>query len=289
MKSFLVAGCLFLGCMGMPVQGAGHFVGWACGGGDAQGGILFATTTGVDWSRQGVGQLPMVDLGGVCSSGTGNVWVVGSVEGTYAAVYYSPDNGASWSRQGDASSLPSNVLQKVCVVQTQVVWAAGVSGSVARTVNGGSTWEDVSVPGWPEPFQGVAAVDDQTAWVSGGSNVSGYCGLFQTTNGGTSWIRQTNGAVTNVDHLLGLAAVDKDHVWGIGGPEIIIYTEDGGDLWQEMYQAGFKDGNEIYVWGTNQVYAAFDSFVLWSNDNGASWSNHTYQCARWDQHMGDTQ
>jgi len=275
MKRLMAVGWIFLVGLAGPASGAGHFMGWACGGSDAQGGILFATTNGADWTRQGVGQLPLVDLGGVCSSGTGNVWVVGAVEGAYASVYYSPDNGASWSRQGDASTLPSNDLQKVCVVQTQVVWAVGVGGSVVRTVNGGGTWEDVSVPGWTEAFQGVAAVDMQTAWVSGESNASGYCGLFATTNGGASWVRQTNGAVTNVSHLLGLAAVDTDHVWGIGGPEIIIYTEDGGDLWQENYQAGFKDGNEIYVQGSNRVFAAFDSFLLWSDDSGASWSNHT--------------
>lgn len=267
---------LMVGLAG-PALGAGHFEGWVCGGGDAQGGLLLATTNGTDWARQGIGQLPLVGLSAVCSSGTGNVWVVGDVEGEYAAIYYSSDSGMSWSRQGDASSMPSNVLQKVCVVQTQVVWAVGISGTVVRTVNGGTTWVDVSVPGWEEPFQGVAAVDGQTAWVSGGSNASGYCGLFKTIDGGIHWVRQTNGAVTNVNHLLGLASVDADHVWGIGGHELLIYTEDGGDLWQLAYQGGadFKDGNEIYVRGNNEVYAAFDSFVQWSRDNGATWTNHS--------------
>lgn len=255
------------------VWGDGHFDGWVCGGSDTNGGILLATTNGTEWARQGVGQLPMVDLSGVCSSGTGNVWVVGSVEGAYAAVYYSPDNGASWSRQGNASSLPPQDLRKVCVVETNIVWAVGDTGAVVRTVDAGVTWASVPVSGYFNALQGVAAVDGQTAWVSGSSNNLGQCGLFKTTDGGVNWTLLTNGGVAHTEHILGLAVVDANHVWAIGGEETFLYSTNGGAYWETRHHDTMKDGNEIYTFGTNQVYAACDAAVFWSVDNGATWTN----------------
>jgi len=100
--------------MGYSVFASGDFFGWACGGVDEQGGVLLATTNGVNWFRQGVGQISTNDLSGVCATGKGSVWTVGETEDDYAAIYYSPDNGLTWTRQGDSVSLPTNKLAKVC-------------------------------------------------------------------------------------------------------------------------------------------------------------------------------
>jgi len=72
---------------------------------------------------------------------------------------------------------------------------------------------------------------------------------------------------------MGLSAVDADHVWAIGGEESIVYSSNGGALWELNRSGTMKDGNEIYALGTNQVFAAFDATVVWSRDNGVTWSN----------------
>lgn len=273
MRHLVLSACVWVAVWAAPVWGAGHFEGWVCGGSDTNGGVLLHTTNGTDWVRQGIGQLPLVDISGVCSSGTGNVWVVGDVQGAYAAVYYSPDSGASWSRQGDAASLPPRTLRKVCVVKTNIVWAVGDTGTVIRTVDAGVTWTNVPVAGYFNALQGVAAVDAQTAWVGGSSNSLGQCGLFKTTDGGLNWTLLTNGGTTNTDHILGLDAVDAEHVWAIGGQETFLYSTNGGAYWETSHHETMKDGNEIYTFGTNQVFAACDATVFWSDDNGSTWTN----------------
>ena len=137
--------------------GSNDYIGWGCGGVDTQGGMLLCTTNCTDWFRQGAGQLSSNTLLGVCSAGKNKVWVVGVPEDGYSAIYYSPNNGKTWIRQGDISSLPNQTLQKVCSVDEDIVWAVGTEGTVLKTTDGGNTWEDVSVAGFNSNLQGVAA------------------------------------------------------------------------------------------------------------------------------------
>lgn len=251
------------------------YIGWGCGGSDELGGILLCTTNGIDWFRQGVGQITTNRTGGICSTDGGNVWVFGEPENDYSAIYYSPNYGKDWVRQGNETSLPKQTLQKACAVGEGIVWAVGTAGTVIKTVNGGKTWEDVSVPGFTVNLQSVAAVSAQTAWVGGQSDSAGYCGLFKTTNSGTNWTRIVDPAVTNVGHLLGLDAVDANHIWAIGAHQTVLYSSDGGTSWTQKYRNTLNDGNEVFAVGPNQIFAACDAHVLWSKDNGNSWTNHT--------------
>ncbi|MDA3799578.1 MAG: YCF48-related protein [Kiritimatiellae bacterium] len=255
--------------------GSNNYIGWGCGGVDAQGGMLLCTTNCTDWFRQGVGQLSSNLLLGVCSAEKDKVWVVGAPEDGYSAIYYSPNNGTTWLRQGNISSLPNQLLQKVCSVDENIVWAVGTEGTVVKTIDGGNTWENVSVDGFDSNLQGVAAIDAQTAWVCGNSNSVNYCGLFKTTDSGTNWVRQIGGAVTNVGNLLGLDAVDKDTIWAIGSSQSIIYSSNGGDFWEMKSGGGsYLDGNEIFVYDTTNIFTAQDYAIVWSRDNGSTWTNH---------------
>jgi len=261
--------------VGSSVFALSDYVGWGCGGSDDLGGIILCTTNCTDWFRQGVGQITSNGTSGICSTDGGKVWVVGEPENDYSAIYHSPNYGANWFRQGDETSLPNQTLQKVCVVGEDVVWAVGTIGTVVRTVNGGKTWKDVSVSGFSTNLQGVAAINAQTAWVSGESDSNGYCGIFRTINSGTNWTRLVDAAITNVNHLLGLDAVDANHIWAIGENQTVLYSSDAGNSWTQKFSNTQKDGNEVFAVGTNQIFAACDAQVLWSKDNGNSWTNHT--------------
>ncbi len=188
------------------------FTGWAVGSSDGSTPNILCTTNGRHWFQQGAGQVPAINLQGVASVGS-NIWIVGEANGGYASIYHSGDDGATWVRQGDAGSLPDVEMGKCWAVNDQIVWAVGYSGTVLRTANGGADWQNVSVPFFSNMFQAVTAVDADTAWVSGQADpMVGFAGLFYTTNGGATWTQQTAGGVTNVDHILGLVAVDSQTV-----------------------------------------------------------------------------
>lgn len=267
--------CAFAAAAFSAHPGDYHFVGWTVGETDGSAPNILCTTNGTTWFQQGGGQVPAIHLYGVAVIGS-KIWVVGEAYEGYGSIYHSGDDGATWTRQGDATGFPDVGMSKCWAVDNQVVWAVGDSGTVFRTLNGGADWQNVSVPFFSNHLQAITAVDADTAWVGGVPDpLVGFAGVFHTTNGGASWTRQTQGGVTNVHHVLGLAAVDAHTVWGIGGNhQDIISTTNGGALWEQKYRgAENRDGNEICVAPDGSIWAATDSTLLWSTNNGADWNS----------------
>ncbi len=273
---------LLVVALGAAAPARAGFIGWAGGGSNDGCGVLLCTTNGTDWFRQGVGQLPAASLSGVAAVNGRHVWVVGDSVDGYAAIYYSPDGGVTWARQGDADSLPDVTLHKVWAVDRLVVWAVGVGGAVVMTADGGITWRDVSIGSFSQMLQGVTALDEYTAWVSGELDPdSGMAGLFHTVDGGATWMPQTSAAITNANHLLGLYALDENQVWAIGGQETVLATTNGGADWNLVVKRAMKDGNELCVRDARHIWAANDSHITWTTNGGATWESFT----TWDYTM----
>jgi photosystem II stability/assembly factor-like uncharacterized protein len=250
------------------------FRGWAVGNCDAEHPTLLATTNGVDWFRQGLGSVPRLTLHSVAVSPSGaKVWIAGTTNSGFAVLFHSPDAGATWTRQGDPAILPDQEIYKIRAADEKVVWAVGQGGTVLRTRDAGATWESRPIPGFTGHLQAVAALDDQTAWV-GGAGEGQAAALFRTTDGGATWTNQCRGGLTNLEHVLGLHAVDTGTVWALGGPLGIVATTNGGDTWVRVYGGGtLRDGNEIHVSPDGRVWAATDSAVFWSFDQGTTWTS----------------
>jgi predicted outer membrane repeat protein len=252
-----------------------YFVGWAVGTPDDDGPTVLCTTNGRDWFRQGLTQLPSIVFAGVASRGS-NAWIVGEPDGGYGSIYCSSNDGATWVRQGDAGSVPDYALLKCRASGDETIWAVGYGGSILHTTNGGATWTNTPVTGYTQMLQSVTSVDGETAWAGGVRDpLIGFAGLFHTTNGGATWEQQTQGGITNVDHLLGLAAVDAQTAWGAGGDhQDIILTTNGGTLWEQKHRGpAQRDGNEICVAPEGSVWAATDSTIFWTTNNGLAWSS----------------
>ena len=104
--------------------------------------------------------------------------------------------------------------------------AVGLDGRIARSNDGGETWNWVSnnVDAYDAPFYSADLLPDGSVWVVGASGqvVSAAAGkeLGQGTFGTqvTNWIRD-------------IEFYDKDNGWAIGGFGFIMNTTDGGKTW----------------------------------------------------------
>ena len=92
-------------------------------------------------------------------------------------------------------------------VSDQVAWASGSAGTVIRTIDGGQTWEDVSVPETDTlQYRDIEAFDANTAIIlSAGSPAK----IFKTEDGGKTWtirngLKQT---VTKHDKLRAMVTI----------------------------------------------------------------------------------
>ena len=94
---------------------------------------------------------------------------------------------AQWNPQKSNSNAS---LRGLSVVDANVVWASGTSGTFLRTTDGGETWQPGTVAGAEKlDFRDVHAVDASTAYLlSIGNGPSSR--IYKTTDAGKNWSLQ---------------------------------------------------------------------------------------------------
>ena len=183
-------------------------------------------------------------------------------------------------------------LRGVCAVSPQVAWASGARGSVLRTVDGGATWQSLTVPGAGDlDFRDVHAATDQTAHVLsiGAGELSR---IYRTTDAGATWTRSFQNddpkgfldAITFWQSASGLAQGDP-----IDGRFLILATDDGGKSWSRVAAsvippalpgegAFAASGTCLVVQGDRSAWfgtgGAAVARVFRSTDRGRAWSAH---------------
>ena len=177
----------------------------------------------------------------------------------------------------------------VSAVSEDIAWASGTSGTVVRTVDGGATWENVSIAAAAElDLRDIDAFDADVAYaLSIGSGDASR--IFKTMDGGTTWETQfvnteAQGffdAMSFWDADTGLAVSDS-----VDGEFYVVRTEDGGANWLRIPVAAFPaaldgegyfaaSGTNVTTWGTRHAWlgtgAASEARVLWSTNRGRGW------------------
>lgn len=152
-------------------------------------------------------------------------------------------------------------LHAVCLLRSGTGFAVGDRGAAWKTVDGGTTWEFVSIPTM-ESLSGVSFVDERHGWVVGrgtrASTGSPVGVAFRTVDGGETWERCSNqilprlAAVRFFDATTGVAIGDANEEFPTG----VLTTSDGGATWNAMagpagsWRTGaFLDGEIGFVGG----------------------------------------
>ncbi|MGY8780339.1 MAG: WD40/YVTN/BNR-like repeat-containing protein [Fidelibacterota bacterium] len=173
------------------------------------------------------------------------------------------------------------------VVNSKVIWVSGTGGTVLLTVDGGKSWENVSVPNMNKiDFRDVEGFDKNTAIVMGIDSPSRF---YKTTDGGQNW------KLVHFDNRKGVF-FDGMSFWNkkngiafsdpVNGKHLLIRTDDGGESWTQLSVSGMPkkldpefgfaaSGTGIPVQGRNTVWLGMGgvkSRVFKSEDGGKNWS-----------------
>lgn len=197
--------------------------------------------------------------------------------------YRSTDGGLSWNMvlSGNCSDVaPSNP-------QDRVVYAALWGDGLYRSPDDGVTWSKMTTGGIPTTNVGRTALsvayNPNYLYVSMARNdTNGALGVFRTYDGGATWFN---------------VSPPGDYLWGqgwyanciaISALTISTVLVGGGDLWRTD-NAGASwteisdpdvhvDQHRIFWLDGNNVYAANDGGVCFSQDAGVTWytSSNTY-------------
>lgn len=123
------------------------------------------------------------------------------------------------------------------VVSSDVIWASGTGGTVARTVDGGRTWNVVRVPGAEKiDFRDIEAFDATTAYIiSIGEGESSR--IYKTVDGGRTWSLQHQNRIPEA-FFDAMAFWDRDNGVVMSDPVRgyfhLLRTSDGGKTWNAM-------------------------------------------------------
>jgi hypothetical protein len=168
--------------------------------------------------------------------------------------------GSAFAQQPAITILDSGhkvSLRGLSVVSDDVLWASGSNGTVARSTDGGKTFEWLTVPGYEKrDFRDIEAFDENTAVIMG---IDAPAVILKTKDGGKSWAEvfrdTTKGMFLDAMTFKGKKGVV------VGDPindyVFVAYTKDGGEHWKKIPAANAvkvdKDEAFFASSGTNVI------------------------------------
>ena len=175
-----------------------------------------------------------------------------------------------WKRKNLGSGAS---IRGLCVVNEDIIWLSGNGGTVAKSVDKGTTWQLLSVEGGAElDFRDVQAFDENTAVImsSGPGNKSK---VFKTIDGGLTWeLVHLN---TDKDGFFnGIAFWDDQNGILAGDPlENHLYiatTNDGGNTWKKVHKSKIPEINdEEYGFAASGTHlTVYDGGQTWIGTGG---------------------
>lgn len=198
-------------------------------------------------------------------------WIAGILPSTGindGVILVTTDGGATWNLD---QTFFDQAIGAIRVFPNDTGWISGTNATVRRTVNGGTSWSNVTTPFTAADdidYQDLFFISADTGWVVGDSGV-----IIYTDNAGDSWTTQTAGLVNQ--QLAGVTAVGSRHAWAVGNGNSILATTDGGTLWLKQSAPA---GAATIDWGDVAFIDTLNGFVvgelgqlLSTVDGGATW------------------
>lgn len=215
----------------------------------------------------------------------------------YINVFSEPTG--EWILQNTSFIDQSRGINYISIVDENIVWGTAYDGSgsnqnvqeFTKTNNSGDTWVDgtIDISNEGLGISMIHAYDYNKAWLVAYPRAAGDTGgIFQTTDGGSTWNRQdsasydTSSSFANVvyfwDENVGFAQGDP-----INGEFELYVTSDGGNNWSQVpgssipipLSGEYGYVRQIEVVGDNVWYSTNKGRLYHSADRGNNWSVYT--------------
>jgi len=186
-----------------------------------------------------------------------------------APVKSAPDQTTAQATQPVPENTGGMDLNAVYFTDDVHGWAAGQTGILLTTSDGGTTWQH-QVSGTDMSLHAIHFVDGLHGWAVGDGGT-----ILATLDGGNTWQQQDG---TTVVALLSVYFVDEMHGWVVGAGGMILATRDGGNSWEwqrsgVFYKSGvYKSLNSVYFVDNEHGWVVgSDGMILATSDGGNSW------------------
>jgi photosystem II stability/assembly factor-like uncharacterized protein len=193
----------------------------------------------------------------------------GWITGNSSYIYNTSNGGLNWN----PVTIPNGIGYSVVTVEfvnqnTGWIFSYGsmAGGSIVKTTNGGSSWQQQDNSSVPDGVKWADMVDANTGYYITGSITDAK--IVKTTNGGTNWIAQTSVPSPGVN-LTMIKMVNANSGWVCGFSGIMWKTTDGTNWVQAT-----APGNNNYVstdwFDMNNGFVGAGSGLVYRTTNGGS-------------------
>ena len=198
-------------------------------------------------------------------------------------------NAQFWTDKATSFATAARGVNSISIVDANTVWVKAFDGSggasntvqeYAKSTDGGNTWTsgvmNLGLGGSPTLGVGnISAVSGTTAWAALFPNANALGGIWKTTNGGTSWTKQTSAlynttgeSFTNWVHFFdannGVSQGDP-----AGGYFEIYTTSNGGTTWTRVPSANIPVNAPVGgEYGLTNLFEAAGGTIWFGTDTG---------------------
>ena len=189
----------------------------------------------------------------------------------------SDDNGQTWTLRY-VSPLANSEITDLEVISDSNAIAVGTNGLIARTTDGGTTWDtiDASVS-----YNFVdLAFSDTTGFALGLSR-----NVIRTTDGGITW--EDLGLLPGTGSTQAVVIKDTSEVWVFGSDSTMFVTNDGGQTWEQTALFDSSQGNILAAAtvGNSMLAVGQNGLVLSYNAPGTA-CTETSECSTGNSCVG---
>lgn len=265
-------------------------------------GVYKSTDAGLTWTHLGLEATEFISRVIVDPINPQNIYLgaMGKLFGKNLArgLYKSTDGGTSWQNKLFISDSTGCIDVAINPVNPNVVYAAmwerirrpdrrsygGPTCGLYRSTDGGETWLEL-VNGLPNNSPTVGRIgisicesSPEIIYAIYADNIGYFAGVYKSVNGGDSWTRTNDGALSSLFSSYGwwfgnirVNPVNPNNVFVLG---LDIYkTTNGGGSWYYSSGSIHVDQHGMYIHPANPnfIVAGNDGGVYVSSNNGSSW------------------
>ncbi len=170
-------------------------------------------------------------------------------------------------------------IRGLSVPSEHIIWVSGSKGSVAKSMNGGATFEWMQVKGYEQrDFRSIHAWNEKEAIIVA---IASPAVILKTFDGGNNWNLVTEILDSNM-FLDAIHFKDSLYGWIVGDPIdkniFLLHTKDKGQTWQEVgidyFKENVNDGEAFFASSsTNMKHTKEALFMVSGGMSSRLWIN----------------
>ena len=176
-----------------------------------------------------------------------------------SSITLTTDAGDNWI---ETSGPDRQIMNDIYFLDRNIGFAVGTDGTLLRTTNGGSQWEDISF-GETRSFLSIFGLAPNDMWMGANQRI------YHSADMGDTW--QEKAALLGFN-TIDVLAVNANIILACSPSGMILRSIDAGTSWDTVYQTAGQIRSLSKIDNQRYMATGFNGLILRSANQGATWT-----------------